>query len=209
MTDVLAIVQARLSSSRFPGKVVTDLDGRPLIRHVVDRVRAIPSVAVVVVATPETDRPMIAQAAGPGCCVFGYAGPINDVLGRFAAVVRQWERYETVMRITADCPLLNPEIAEAVVTLYRESGCPYAWNKADGYVDGEDVEVFHRHVLLWADQMTEHHYDREHVTPYIRHNFQIATLPAKQDRSGLKTSIDTAEDLERVRQMLEGECRTG
>lgn len=209
--SVLAVVQARLSSERFPRKVLADIYGKPLIRHVVERVNAIRSVDTVVVAAPASDCQEIAHAAGPGVCVFGHTGETHDVLGRFAAVVKQWDKHETVMRITADCPLLDPEIAEAVITLFNSTNCHYAWNCDEaGYVDGEDVEVMYRDAILLADERTDDKDDREHVTPWIRRHLKVATLPyPNPERTYLKTSVDTREDLEVVRILMEGECPTG
>jgi glutamate-1-semialdehyde 2,1-aminomutase len=112
---------------------------------------------------------------------------------------------------------LNPRIAERVIDLYLFDQCEYAWNQceyawnvAPGYVDGEDVEVFSRTALLWAHRVATKSDDREHVTPWMRRHLRMATLQPAEDRSGLKTSVDVLEDLERVRELMAQEmaCRT-
>jgi len=201
---LLGIIQARLGSTRFPRKVLAPLAGQPLLRHVVDRVRAIPSVETIVVAVPAGDERDIAHAAGPGVAVMAHPGPEGDVLARFASVVETFHSYASVMRITSDCPLLNPDIAESVVQLHQESGACYTWNVAPGYVDGEDVEVITREAILWAHQRATDAEDREHVTPFIRRHLTVSTLPPPDDRGWMtKTSVDTMADLTRVRKLLQ------
>ncbi len=160
----------------------------------------IPSVSAIVIAVPMGDEREIAQACGSGVAVVGHPGPQEDVLGRFAAVVKSRPSYPTVMRITGDCPLLSPEIAEAVAVLYEESpAAVYAWNVTPGYVDGEDVEVMDRDALLWADRRATDPEDREHVTPIIRRHLPMVTLPAPDLRGWIeKTSVDTPEDFARL-----------
>lgn len=188
--SVLCVIQARLGSKRLPNKILEPINGRPLIEHVVKRASAIGGVDQVVLAMPDA-APHLHE---------------NDVLGRFAHVVSQYPDADKVVRITGDCPLLAPDLAEQVLCLYRETPhVEYAWidtrpiNK--GWPDGVDVEVFSRAALLWAQREADDAHDREHVTPWIRRHCKVATLLPEGDYSWLKISVDTAEDLERVRAM--------
>ena len=194
----LCVIQARLGSSRFPRKALADLGGKPLIRHVVERASAIRGVGEVVLAVPE--REVVAL-----CYCSHVVGPMvaeDDVLGRFAAVRAYYPEADTVMRLTGDCPLLDPRIAEQVLALYRATpGCEYAWNVAPGYIDGTDVEVFSAAALRWAHRCATDPYDREHVGPWIRRHCKVATL-LPDAPSTLKTSVDTPDDLERVRTLM-------
>jgi spore coat polysaccharide biosynthesis protein SpsF (cytidylyltransferase family) len=193
---VLAIIQARLGSTRFPQKALADICGRSLIDHVLDRVEACDAIDHFVLAVPKGDGWMHPWATEFEC-------DQNDVLTRFVLASAGWPEHDTLVRITGDCPLWSPAEAERVLALYRSiPGCEYAWNVAPGYVDGEDCEVFSRAALLQAHWHATGE-DREHVTPWIRRNYPVATAMPISDRGGLKTSVDTPEDLERVRQLLE------
>jgi spore coat polysaccharide biosynthesis protein SpsF len=212
--SVLAIIQARLGSHRFPRKALADLGGKPLLTHVVNRVCRVRGVDDVVLAVPAGDVSRLACAVAEQYRVeplFDYVGarihgpdvPEDDVLLRFVAVAAMYPQHDTILRATGDCPLFNPCEAERVLALYRSTGCDYAWNVATGYVDGEDCEVFSRKALLEAHWHATDAADREHVTPWIRRNYSIATAMPLSDRRHLKTSVDTISDLERVRLLME------
>lgn len=193
----VAIIQARLGSSRLPRKTVALIQGRELVLHVVDRVAALRGLDDLIVAIPEHDDDLRAVLDREGVPVV--LGPELDVLARFAKAAAQTDA-TTILRVTADCPLWCPEIGARVLQLYRETlGCDYAWNVSHGYIDGTDTEVFARHLLTRADADATEPAEREHVTAYIRrHAYLMATLSAG-GHSHLKTSVDTAEDLARVR----------
>lgn len=185
----LAIIQSRLGSSRLPRKVTEKIGRKTMLHHVSERANAIRGVDMVTIATP-------------GCAL--HLGE-NDVLGRFAHVLRMdYPSADVVMRLTGDCPLLAPDLAEEVLALYRETkGCEYAWidtrPEQKGWPDGVDVEVFSRKALLWAEREATDKYDREHCTPWIRRHVKTMELRSPLDYSDIKWSVDTAEDLERVR----------
>lgn len=186
--SVLAIIQCRLGSTRFPRKVLADLHGKPVIQHVIERAQQILGVDDVIVAPPT---------------IYGYLGHENDVLGRFAHVVMQSPDADVIMRLTGDCPLLEPEVCARVLDLYHATpNCEYAWtNTPDGaWPDGLDCEVFSRSALLWAHREATDPADREHCTPWLRRHVKVASLPPDPKYRGWpKLSIDTPEDLERVR----------
>lgn len=193
--SVLAIIQARLGSTRFPRKALADLGGKPLIAHVLERVRR--CVPTVVLAVPESD--LSAFLWVPDVPVYAPGVDPNDVLARFVAVAALYPEHDTIMRVTGDCPLWDPAEGHLALFQYeRLGGHHYVWNVTDGYVDGEDVEVFSRAMLLEAHWHAKDPADREHVTPYIRRRYPVATVMPDVKRS-LKTSVDTPEDLERVR----------
>ena len=196
----LAIVQARFGSERLPRKALLPILGLPLIAHVMRRAHQIQGVDEVVLAVPWADRDALRGA----WITMGFADLAeSDVLGRFERVLGQYPDCQTVMRLTGDCPLLSAHLAEAVLALYRtRRNCEYAWNVAPGYVDGTDVEVFSAEALRWASRLATDPQDREHVTPWIRRQVTVATL-APRHPSSLKTSVDTLEDYQRVRAMME------
>jgi spore coat polysaccharide biosynthesis protein SpsF (cytidylyltransferase family) len=200
----ICVIQARLGSTRFFRKALADLAGKPVIQHVVDRAKQIDGVGEVVVAWPAIDFGHVPHLGVAQCFV---AGREVDVLGRYARVVERYPEAEVIVRITGDCPLLDPAIAEEVIALLdSDRDAEYASNIAPGYVDGEDVEVFSRAALEWAAREATDLYDREHVTPWIRRHCKTATLLPATSNAKPKTSIDTPEDLERVRAMLEATC---
>lgn len=201
MSRTLAIIQARLGSTRFPRKALADLHGKPIIQHVVDRVKDTKGIDRVIVAVPSAQDVEAFLFTGAECWRDERLNE-DDVLGRFTACAK-WANAATVIRITGDCPLWNPRIAEQVLTLYHShAAIEYASNIAPGYTDGEDVEVFSASALKWANRVATDPYDREHVTPWLRRNVKTATLRPAEDRMVVKTSIDTPEDLERVREMV-------
>jgi spore coat polysaccharide biosynthesis protein SpsF (cytidylyltransferase family) len=183
-----------------------DLAGKPLIVHVVDRVRQIRGIHHIVLATPMSDAlPFSNVISHPGVRVLAPGCPNEDVLSRFAHVLARYPDCDTVMRLTGDCPLLDPHVCESVLALYRsDPHVEYAWNCAPGYVDGEDCEVFAAAALKWAQREARDPFDREHVGPWMRRHVKTATMMPDTDRGFLKTSVDTQEDLDRVRQMVVG-----
>lgn len=202
--NTVAIVQCRLGSTRFPNKALADLAGRPLIAHVVERARQIQGLDSVVVAVPSWhDAEAIGKALPSDVPLYAFSSVAeSDVLGRYmlaASIVNA----SVVLRITGDCPMLNPRIAEQVLAAFCSGpGIEYASNIADGYEDGTDVEVFSVAALKWAAREAKQPSDREHVTSWLRRNVKCVTVPCAEP-GRRKTSIDTIEDLEYVRSLME------
>lgn len=205
---VLAIIQARLGSSRLPGKTLMEIAGRPMLAHVIQRASAIPGAEGVVLATtvnPGDDRLVeFAREAGLPCV----RGSEDDVLDRFRVALTE-HRAEVVIRVTPDCPLLDPDVAGLVVAEYlrREGSVDYVSNvHPPTYPDGLDTEVFSRQALERAWREARRPSDREHVTPYIwRHpeRFRLANVSHAQDLSAFRWTVDTAADLEFVRTVFQ------
>jgi spore coat polysaccharide biosynthesis protein SpsF len=205
------IVQARMGSSRLPGKVlrVAGSAGTSVLAHVLRRVWRAPSVCEVLVATTvePTDDALAEEAARLGVRV--HRGPVDDVLARFAGALAQLES-AVLVRVTADCPLLDPDELERVIGVYRaaaDAGAPldYVTNQA-GLVRriprGLDVEVFSRAALERAQSEATEPGDREHVTPWLyRVPGRLRTRVTDPDgpaRDHLRLTVDTPEDLEVV-----------
>jgi glutamate-1-semialdehyde aminotransferase/spore coat polysaccharide biosynthesis protein SpsF (cytidylyltransferase family) len=203
----LAVIQARMGSTRLPGKVLMNIAGRPVLEWVVQAARAIPGVDEVVVAAsvdPE-NAAIVKWCEGYG--VPCYQGPENDVLGRMAIAVRDREP-DTVIRITADCPLLDPQICGQVIELLLQTGAHYASNTVPRrWPDGTDCEAMRASVFLEADDEAVSDFDREHVTPFIRENrdrYQVQTLPCPVPGLGRRRwTLDTPEDYEYICQLTE------
>ena len=210
MTRV-ALVQARMGSSRFAGKVLTALAGRPILDWVVTAAQAIPGVDKVAVAAPsEPENDAIAD----WCAAKGIAcnrGSETDVLERMRAAAEA-ENADIVVRLTADCPFLDPDVCGQILLLLERTGADYASNvDPPRWPDGLDCEVLTFGALEAAAREATRASEREHVTPFIRdrrHRFRVASLGCPI--SGLEKerwTIDTAQDmrrLERIAARLEG-----
>lgn len=199
---VCAIIQARLSSKRFPGKVLADLNGRPILAHVIERARKIEGVDHVVVAMPEDDYPAIPNALLPFAGGYSYGmGPRDDVLARFHLVAKILNP-DVIVRLTADNPLLDPQLSSLVLRWYmaNREHIDYVSNAyPPSFPDGLDTEVFSRRALDLAHRHAATAYDREHVTAWMRNNLAISTVQHREDYSHLRWTVDRPADLEHVR----------
>jgi spore coat polysaccharide biosynthesis protein SpsF len=199
---IVAIVQARLGSSRLPGKVLADIQGHPMLWHVVERARAARTLNEVVVAT--TTEP--ADDAIVSFCrehaVACFRGGEKDVLDRYYQAALQQEA-QVVVRITSDCPMIDPEIVDKTVRGFLDAQPDYASNTlVRTYPRGLDTEVMTFEALQRAWSEAVHSYQRAHVTAYIYENptkFRILPVIGETDHSEFRWTVDTAEDLEFVR----------
>jgi len=208
----LVLIQARMGSSRFPGKVLQDLCGRPMLWHVVNRARRAKGADKVVVATtdqsPDDAIADFCRREGIGC----YRGSEADVLDRFYQAARA-NGGDVVVRVTADCPLIDPAVIDEVVTRFERGDCDYACNVIRyTYPDGLDTEVFSFAALERAWREARKPSEREHVTPYLRTDkFRVASveshvaLPPGQQR----WTVDHPADLEFVRKIYEAFSQNG
>jgi spore coat polysaccharide biosynthesis protein SpsF (cytidylyltransferase family) len=206
MSHTTAIIQARMGSTRLPGKVLAPVGDRPLLAFVVAAVQAMAGVNAIVVATTTApaDRAVMALAERLG--VRGFAGDEEDVLDRYYQAARALGA-EAVVRVTADCPLLDPTISSAVVARFHRGDVDYASNCSPRtYPDGLDTEVIAFDALEQAWREAELPSEREHVTPFIwkrLERFRIAAVTGATDLSGLRWTVDEPEDLEFVRAVCE------
>jgi spore coat polysaccharide biosynthesis protein SpsF len=205
MAGALAILQARMSSSRLPGKSLAEVGGEPMLALLVRRLRRAGELERIVVATTtEPDDDAIEEVArARGCEV--YRGPKDDVLARFVGAAMGYSG--VLARLTADCPLIDSQIVDRVIRAFRSSrDCVYASNiEPRTYPKGLDVEVFSSEVLRRIVVEAHDPYDREHVTTFIRRDperFQAAAVVHDQDLGDLRWVVDTMEDLEFVREVV-------
>ena len=199
---VIAIVQARLNSTRFPNKVLADINGKPMIVHVLERAKQIKGVDLVVAAIPRTDAMLekVIRSAG----VFPVLGDEADVLSRFVEAIKGREA-DTIIRLTADCPALDPVVASKTLELFlaNRPKIDYADNDtlSSGYPDGWDVEVFSSDALEQAHAQAKPS-EREHVTTWMKKHLSCMTLKAETPWTGAKLSVDTPEELTVVSEYL-------
>ena len=196
----VAIVQARMGSTRFPNKVMHPVVGMPLIGLLLDRLSRARLISKIVVATSHDshNRSLTDYVRGLGYEV--YEGSENDVLDRYYQAARMAEA-EVVVRVTGDCPLIDPALVDAVIRKLHETAVDYASNTdPPTYPDGLDVEAFSFAALerTWRDAREA--YEREHVTPFIREHdgFRRTSVSHDEDLSSERWTIDEPEDLEVV-----------
>src|SRR6266403_5274906 len=198
---IVAVIQARMGSNRFPGKTLADLGGRPMLARVVARVSSARSVDCVVVATSTAslDDPIaeFCQKEQIAC----FRGSENDLLDRFHGAAKEYGA-DAVVRITADCPLIDPDIIDRVIERFQRGDCDYASNALRyTYPDGLDTEVFSMAALEQAWGEAKKPSEREHVTPYLRSGkFRAVNVEneAPLDKSQ-RWTVDHPGDLEFVR----------
>lgn len=198
------ILQARLGSSRLPGKALATIAGQTILEHCLRRLM-FPGVAPVVLAT--TDRPedqaLVDVAERLGAAVF--RGDASDVLGRFVAAADAFG-FESIVRATGDNPGTDIEAPGRLLSALRAAEADYVHEQGLPY--GAAVEAVTRDALIRAAHETTQPDDREHVTIYVRRNthlFHVLELlaPAPLRRPGVRLTVDTAEDLARVRAIFE------
>lgn len=200
----LAILQARMASTRMPGKVMAPVLGEPMIWRQVERIRRARSVSKVVVATSTaaSDDALAAFLVGRGCSV--YRGDHDDLLTRFDACAMAYGA-ERIVRLKADCPLTDPQVIDAAVALSMRSGAAYTGNcEVRSYPRGLEAEVITAEALSAAAREAVEAEDRGQVTSYVRRfplRFAQAQLICPIDRSELRWTVDRPEDFCFVREV--------
>jgi spore coat polysaccharide biosynthesis protein SpsF len=202
--SALAVVQARMSSTRLPGKVLTDVCGEPMLELLLARLGRATLVERIVVATSDQPSDDAIAEAAEAARVAVHRGPLADVLARVVGAVGSWDG--PVVRITADCPFTDPGVVDSVVALYeRTPGCAYASNiDPRVHPDGLDVEVVAADALRAVAAEAGDEEAREHVTPAIRREperFPPAALDGDRGLAGLRWTVDEEADLDFVRQV--------
>ena len=200
---VHAIVQARMGAERFPGKMLADLGGKPVLAHVIDRLKKCDTLHHIVVASPDKELVDLAYDRG----VWGYpaAGDPNNVLLRYIKAAG-WSGAQIVVRITGDCPLLSPQLVDDCVNRYVDGRFDIVSNVVRRtFPKGLDVEVLHVNTLKRIYHLTEDPRYREHVTLYAYENpalFVFDSVSQNRDYSRFNLSIDTPRDLDKVKELL-------
>jgi len=213
MTErTVAIIQARMGSTRLPGKVLRDIVGRPMLWHVVERTRVASLLNETVVATTveEQDDQIVTFCEEEA---YNYVrGSEADVLDRYYQAAKENDA-ETVVRITSDCPLISPTIIDRTIRTFRDGDSEYVNTKVE-YPNGLDVEAMRVETLERAWDEATREEDREHVTTHMRRSdsFRTATVENLLDTSQYSTtdedtvlrwSVDYSSDLEFIRKIYE------
>lgn len=193
------VIQTRLGSTRLPGKVLASIEGKPALWHVWQRACQIKRVDKVILAIPdsEEDSPLLwwARALGIAC----FSGSAEDVLDRYYQAAKLY-RLDNIIRITGDCPCLDPTVSDLVVDTYLKLDYDYVTNREprNWWPDGLDTEIFNFATLEKAWYTAKEQSDREHVTSWMyREGSGVRTCNIKNtiDLSGLRWTLDTPTDL--------------
>ncbi|MCK4660008.1 MAG: glycosyltransferase family protein [Phycisphaerae bacterium] len=195
---VVAIIQARMGSSRLPGKVLKDLGGKTMLARVVQRVQQTRLVGNVVVATTDlaADEPIVAACNRLGVDV--YRGSEQDVLDRYYRTAQAYKA-DAIVRVTSDCPLIDPEITDRVIRVFLDEKPDYASNILKrSYPRGLDTEVVTFSALEQAWRAATESYQRVHVLPYITEHegvFRLVSVTGRSDYSNHRWTVDVPDDL--------------
>ena len=205
---ILAILQARMSSTRLPGKVLADVAGAPMILRQIERLKRSRRIEGIVAATSTdpSDDSLANLLTLDGVAV--HRGPLDDVLARYAGAL---ERYpaQVVVRLTGDCPLADPGVIDAAIDLLMDNDLDYASNTPAHrtYPKGLDAEVMRAPCLLRAAREAKDPYEREHVTPFLYRHPEIFAqdfISQAADEGEVRWTVDRPDDLEFVRAVYDG-----
>ncbi|MBA4375088.1 MAG: acylneuraminate cytidylyltransferase [Anaerolinea sp.] len=209
MEKVVAIIQARMSSTRLPGKVLLDLGGRPVLCRMIERVKMAKRVDQVIVATTiePSDDPIVALCKNE--CIPVFRGSLPDVLDRYYQAALLYNA-DIIVRLTGDCPLIDPELIDQTVDALFSAKADFTCNRLPPpfkrtYPIGVDVEVCTLDALKRAWQEAVEKHDREHVLPFlyeVEGRFKVIQLNHTEDLGSLRWTLDTPDDLTLLREVI-------
>lgn len=198
----VAIIQARMGSTRLPGKVLARIEGKTMLERVVERARRASRIACVVVATSEASSDDRIEALCNERSIPVFRGSEQDVLDRYVQAAGKFDA-DPIVRLTADCPLLEPAVIDMVIARFGAGDVDYAANiNPPSFPHGLDAEVFSRDALVRTDHDARLRSEREHVTLHIRNHpevFRIANVSNEPNLSAMRWTVDHPEDLAFVR----------
>ncbi len=201
--NVVCIVQARIGSTRLPGKVLKKICDKTVLEHDIDRLKRVKNINEIVIATTnlEKDNAIVEEANRLGVKCF--RGSEEDVLSRYYYAAKE-NNADVIVRITSDCPLIDSEITEKTILFYLENSDNYDYvsnSLKKTYPRGLDTEIFSYKILARAFNEATSKKDREHVTFYIWNNpstFRLGCYENSEDYSDLRWTLDTEEDLKLI-----------
>jgi len=197
MCKIICIVQARMSSTRLPNKVLMELGGKPVLSQVINQLSFSKKINQIIVATSTSkEDDAIIQWAKQNKIDY-FRGDLDDVLKRFYDTAKYFQA-DIIVRITADCPLIDPEIVDEVIKQYIKTNSDYVSNtNPPRFPDGLDTEVFSFYALESAYKNASLKSEREHVTPFIRNNptvFKIGNYEIEKNYESMRWTLDNTED---------------
>jgi spore coat polysaccharide biosynthesis protein SpsF len=202
---ILAILQARMSSTRLPGKVLKILQGKPMISHQIDRISRSKKIDKLIIATSTDKSDDSLETIAKNTNVDCFRGSLNNVLTRFYDAAFQFQPSH-IVRLTGDCPLTDPKIIDQVISFYLSGNYDYVSNSVEAtFPDGLDVEIFNFQTLQEAFIEAKFPSQREHVTPFINsqpNRYQLGCFKQSTDLSHLRWAVDEPEDFEFVSEVF-------
>ena len=199
------IIQARMGSSRLPGKALMKSDsGKPLLYYVTNQLRYCSKVKNLVIATTTNQEDDEIEKFANNNSINVFRGKEKDVLDRYFQCAKKYS-FSTIVRITADCPLIDPQIVDKVIEQFFSENYDFATNTLTRtFPIGTDVEVFSFSALNKAWENAQLPSEREHVTPYFhnKENFKIINVENDKNISNLRLTVDRIEDFELIKQIL-------
>ena len=207
---ILLITQARMGSTRLPGKIFEKIGSKSLLQIHLERVRESKKISGILVATTTSPEDDIVYEQSIKWGYQSFRGSENDVLDRYFQAARNIKP-DWVIRVTSDCPLIDAKLIDEVVEYALDKNFDYcANNLLEHYPDGQDIEIFTFEALARAWKEADKQSEREHVTPYIRYRtdnmgmklFAVGSYDCETDYSKIRMTVDEPKDLELIKQLI-------
>jgi len=201
---IVAIIQARITSTRLPGKVLMEIEGKSMLWHVLNRLKFSKKLDDIILAIPNTKENDILEKFAKDNKVRYFKGSEEDVLSRYYETAQKFN-CDPIARVTSDCPLIDPEVVDLVVEKYLDLGADYTSNTIKKtFPRGLETEVFSFRILERAYTEAKNDLEREHVTLYFvkyPEIFRLVNVVNEKDLSYMRWTVDEAKDLEFVREV--------
>ncbi len=206
MIEIAAIIQCRLGSTRLPRKIFLDLNGKPIIKHLVERLKKSKKIEKIIIATTlDTQDDQVCEWCEEESLDY-FRGDTENVLSRFYHCAKRFN-VSKIVRVTSDCPLIDPEIVDKTIELFSREEFDYASNNLKKtFPHGLDVEVFSYKSLETSYLNSSSKIEKEHITQFIRkrpNEFKLVNLSSKNNLSDIRITIDEKEDLILVRKIID------
>ena len=203
---IILVIQARTGSTRFPHKVLKLIQNKPMIWHVINRVKKIPKIDNIILATTKKKSDLILTKIAKKSDIDYFQGETNNVLSRYFQCAKYFDA-DIIIRITSDCPLIDPKLIENMLNYYLKHNYDYLSNTLKPtYPDGLDVEIFSFNALEKAFSLAQWKSEIEHVTPYIKKNpkiFKLYNFENSKNLSNMRMTVDEPPDLKLVRSIYQ------
>jgi spore coat polysaccharide biosynthesis protein SpsF len=194
---IASVITARMGSTRLPGKALADICGKPMLWHIINRLKKSKHINKIIIATDKKSKPIVdfAEQNEIDC----YAGADTDILDR---IYQASKGADVIVQVWGDCPFINPKIVDGVIEFFLKNKCDYAYNTK--CPEGQMVAVISRSAWEKAWRQVKNPKDREWTHPYfVNSSFRVKTLEAEDDWSAVKLTVDTPQDLDRARKLYE------
>tara|TARA_Y100000766_G_C18880959_1_gene593403 strand:- start:897 stop:1655 length:759 start_codon:yes stop_codon:yes gene_type:complete len=211
VNKTILVTQARMGSTRFPEKILKEVNGIPLLKIHLDRIKKCKNISDIIIATTLNDKDEIIYKKSIEWGFHSFRGSETNVLDRYYNSLKD-KNVEWVVRVTSDCPLIDPELIDSIVEYTQKNQYDYVSNcLVENYPDGQDIEVFKFNVLKTAWKNAKLNSELEHVTPYIRNNaiglgkslFRIKNYECDKNYSMIRMTVDEPEDFKLIKFLIE------